>query len=104
MKNLAPFRRLRPARGRTGSASWILMQGWTGAWVEASEKAVVGILKTASRFIDAGRLAVVRGALTAENVDDVCRATGLAPDVFRSTSIGTPGGCGAHSRFCGPES
>lgn len=67
--------------GLENNTAYLLTQGWTGAWVEASEKSAAAIRAKAGRFIDAGQLVLVRAALTAANLNDACRATGLPPDI-----------------------
>jgi hypothetical protein len=67
--------------GLENNTVYLLTQGWSGAWVEASEKSVVAIRKTLGRYVDDGRLALARAPLTTGNVDEVCRATGIRPGV-----------------------
>jgi len=67
--------------GLENNTAFLLTQGWTGAWVDGSEKHVAAIRKRLDPVIASGQLSLARALVTAENVSDVFRAVGVQPAV-----------------------
>lgn len=53
---------------------WLLMQGWSGLWIEGSERHVKTMLKSHAHWLQSGHLAVCRAFITAENINELIGA------------------------------
>jgi hypothetical protein len=51
----------------------LLLQGWSGLWIEANQKSVRAILRGLPETTNCGRLKVVNSFITAENIDNLIR-------------------------------
>jgi len=50
---------------------WLLMQGWSGLWIEGNNKCYNNILSTHSHWIKSGNLLVENQFITAENINEI---------------------------------
>jgi hypothetical protein len=57
----------------------LLLQGWRGLWIEASEAAVAEIATSFREVIDGGRLRVKRSLVTPNNIAGLLRDGGIEP-------------------------
>jgi hypothetical protein len=64
--------------GLENNTAYLLASGWSGTWIEADPARVASILRNAEAAIREERLAVVLAKVTAENVDELVRDSGLA--------------------------
>jgi hypothetical protein len=67
--------------GLENNTASLLIQGWRGCWIDGNERAVARIRTMFADPIAAGRLAVARAFVTAENVETILGAVGAGPDV-----------------------
>lgn len=56
----------------------LLMQGWSGVWVEGSARSAAGIRQRYGRLFDKGRLSVIERFVSLETVGDILAAAGGA--------------------------
>jgi hypothetical protein len=59
----------------------LLVEGWSGLWLEASPPPVRQILQTHRAWIEAGKLKVREAFVTAENINDLLRTSGMVDEV-----------------------
>ncbi|MHB8761282.1 MAG: hypothetical protein ACYC6J_02655 [Coriobacteriia bacterium] len=66
------------------NSTFLLVQGWSGTWIEGSAEHVDSIRQTFSDPIDSNRLKVVNAFVTAETIEDVLRSAGVPeePDLL----------------------
>jgi hypothetical protein len=74
--------------GRECNTVWLLLQGWTGGWIEASSGAVQNILRTHAAWINAGSLRLAHSFVTVENIERLISKISLQQPVdFLSVDI-----------------
>lgn len=59
----------------------LLVEGWSGLWMEASPPPVKQIQQTHRSWIEAGKLVVRESFVTAENIDDLLAGSGFTGDI-----------------------
>lgn len=59
----------------------LLIEGWSGLWIEASAPYISAIQKSLRSFIDEGRLKVVESLVTAENINALISAAQLRGEI-----------------------
>lgn len=57
--------------GLENNTAALLLEGWTGLWIDASEQSIHAIQRHLPDVIQSGRLKAVRAFLTKDNIDDV---------------------------------
>jgi hypothetical protein len=70
--------------GLENNTTYLLMQGWTGSWIEGSAERVATIFKRFEGLIAQGALTVMRSFVTAENISDLADSSqvGEEPDLL----------------------
>ncbi|MGL5167420.1 MAG: hypothetical protein ACRC9K_16185 [Afipia sp.] len=72
--------------GTQNTTRFLLESGWTGTWIEGSEKDANAARQFMQSYVDNGRLKIIHASVTAENVNDLFdRAE--TPDVIDYLSI-----------------
>jgi hypothetical protein len=64
--------------GMECNSLWLLMQGWTGSWIEASATSCIQIGATHKHWLEPGALRLNNQRATAENVDNLVAEGGDA--------------------------
>ena len=70
--------------GLENNTALLLLDGWTGVWIEGNPKNCVAIRKHLAKWMETGELHVIQCMVTAENVDAVTRrrASSASPDLL----------------------
>ncbi|AWN43297.1 hypothetical protein [Methylobacterium durans] len=56
------------------NTSWLLMNGWSGLWIDANEAACAAVRTTHRSWIESGALTMTNAFVTAENINPVIGA------------------------------
>jgi hypothetical protein len=59
----------------------LLLEGWSGLWVEADPSHAVAVRKNLWPFLDDGRLKLAECRVTAENIDDLLTQNGIQGEI-----------------------
>lgn len=59
----------------------LLLEGWSGQWIEAASNYAAAIRNNLRGYIEAGQLRVTESLVTAENINQLIAAAGLAGDI-----------------------
>jgi SAM-dependent methyltransferase len=67
--------------GRVNNTAYLLACGWSGGWIEGNAASAAACEQNAAAAVAEGRLRVVQGMVTRDNVDELLERTGFAGDV-----------------------
>jgi len=60
---------------------WLLINGWSGLWIEGEETFANRILTSHAHWINSGKLKVARSFINAENINELIKAGGLSGEI-----------------------
>jgi hypothetical protein len=68
-------------RGDECNTVWLLMQGWSGAWIEANAAAYKSICGTHDNWISSGKLSIANAFITAETINGLISSAGVVGEI-----------------------